>query len=165
MTSAWAFAGLFLGFLALAAYLDVLDLRIPNRLTAAMAVSGPVAILLAGPNVGAIAPAVLTGALVFAVGWGMFELGWLGGGDAKLATAASLWLGPAATLVFVFATALFGALLAALLLGLRQLQRHRPVLGGRWSERLLAERVAVPYAAAMAPAGVAAMLVRLTDFV
>lgn len=163
MTVSWIFIGLFVAFLVLAAYSDVTDLRIPNRLTGAMAVTGPAATMLAGPGAAAVPPALLTAAVVLAIGWGMFELGWLGGGDAKLAAAAALWLGPGATMAFVLVTALFGALLAALLLGLSRLERRRAAVGGRWHGRLLADRIAVPYAAAMAPAGVVAMLVRLTD--
>lgn len=151
------FAGLFLGFCLLAALYDVAELRIPNWLTGAMAIAAPLAVGLLGPGFSAVPIALLTGAVVLAVTWAMFEMNWLGGGDAKLAAAAALWLGPHASLVFVLATALFGAVLAASLLMLSRWGAARALIGGRWRERLEAEAISVPYAVAMAPAGAVAM--------
>ena len=163
MIEAWAFAGLFLGFLGWAAYGDVADLRIPNRLTLAMAATGPFAVWLLGPGASALPAAVLAGATTLIVTWTMFELGLLGGGDAKLAAAGALWLGPEATLVFVLATALFGAILAAGLLILSRSAAAQALVGLRWQERLGPEAVSVPYAVAMAPAGAVAMLTILSQ--
>ena len=163
MLTVWIFAGLFLAFLSLAALCDFAELRIPNRLTAAMAASGPVTLLLLVP--GAVPGALLTGLVVLGIGWAMFEMGWLGGGDAKLASAAALWLGAEATLVFVLATALFGAILAATLLILARWDAARSLVGGRWRARLEAESVSVPYAVAMAPAGAVALSVRLAGLI
>ena len=161
----WIFAGIFLGFLTIAALCDLANLRIPNRLTAAMAVAGPVALVLLGPGSGAVPAALLTGVVVLGISWAMFEMGWLGGGDAKLAAAASLWLGAEAMLVFVLATALFGAILAATLLVFGRWDTARALVGGRWHERLQAESISVPYAVAMAPAGAVALSVRLAGLI
>ncbi len=163
MIETWVFAGLFLGFLGWAAHGDIADLRIPNRLTLTMAATGPLAVWLLGPGAGALPAAFLTGATTLIVGWTMFELGLLGGGDAKLAAAAALWLGPGETLVFVLATALFGAVLAAGLLFLGRSAAARSLVGLRWQDRLGAKAVPVPYAAAMAPAGAVTMLTTLSQ--
>jgi prepilin peptidase CpaA len=163
MIEPWLFGTLFLGILVLAAHGDAADLRIPNRLTLAMAAAGPLAVWLLGPGPSALPAALLAGVVTLAVGWTMFELGWLGGGDAKLAAAAALWLGPEATLVFVLVTALFGAVLAASLLVLSRLLPAQALMGWRWRERLTAKSVSVPYAVAMAPAGAVAMLARLAQ--
>ena len=165
MAIAWIFAGLFLGFLSMAAIWDFAELRIPNRLAATMAVSGPVASWLLVPGGDAIKGVILTGAVVLGISWAMFERGWWGGGDAKLATAASLWLGAEATLVFMFATALFGAVLAVILLILVRWDSARALVGCRWSARLEAESVSVPYAVAMAPAGAVALSIRLVGLI
>ena len=156
------FAGLFLTFLFWAALSDLAELRIPNRLTAAMAAAAPFAIWLIGPGLGQVPAALLTGAVVLAVCWTMFEFGLMGGGDAKLACAAALWLGPDATLLFVVLTAVCGGFLA---IGLLAMQRWTPApsfVGERWRDRLQAESVPVPYAVAMAPAGLAAMFALLS---
>ena len=157
-----AFAGLFLIFLFWAALSDLAELRIPNRLTVAMAGTAPVAIWLVGPGAGQIPAALLTGLLVLAVCWTLFELGLMGGGDAKLACAVAIWLGPDATPLFVALTALCGALLAAGLLSMRRWMPEPSFVGARWRDRLKAESIPVPYAVAMAPAGLAAMFLLLS---
>ncbi len=157
------FAALFLGYLGLAAVRDFADLRIPNHLTFAMGATGPMAIWVLGPGAEAVPAAVLAGAFTLAAGWTLFELGLLGGGDAKLAASAALWLGPEATLVFVLVTALCGSMLGAALLLMSRWNSAQSLLGGRWRERLQAESIPVPYAAAMAPAGAVAMFALLSD--
>lgn len=165
MVTVWIFAGLFLGFLSLAAIRDLAELRIPNRLTATMAVSGLAASWLLLSQAGAVPGAILTGAIVLGISWAMFQMGWWGGGDAKLASAAALWLGAEATLVFVLATALFGAILAATLLILARWDTARSLVSCRWRARLEAESISVPYAVAMAPAGAVALSVRLAGLI
>ena len=163
MIEPWMFAAAFLSFLLLAARSDIMNLRIPNGLTLSMAVFALPAVWLIEASATALPMALLTGVATLVIAWSMFELGWLGGGDAKLAAAASLWLGPQAMLVFVLAAALFGAALAAILL---MLSRSRPalaVVGPRWQERLTADAISVPYAVAMAPAGAVAVFVRLSE--
>lgn len=161
MVAVGVFAAVFLGFLFAAAIGDVRSLRIPNALTASMAGLGPVAVWLAIPAEGAVVDALIAGAATLAVTWAMFEMGWLGGGDAKLAAAAALWLGGPATIAFALVTALFGAMLAALLLVLSRWDAAQATIGTNWSLRLRSGRISVPYAAAMAPAGFWAITVRL----
>ena len=163
MIETWIFSSFFLGFLAWAARDDVADLRIPNHLTLAMAITGPFAVWLLGPGADALPAAFLAGAVTLLVTWSLFELGLLGGGDAKLAAAAALWLGPEATLVFVLATALFGAVLAASLMSFSRSAAAQAVVGPRWRERLASEAISVPYAVAMAPAGAVALLTILSQ--
>ncbi len=62
---------------------------------------------------------LLAGAIVFAAGFAFFALGWLGGGDAKLAPGAVLWAGFDGLLPFVIAMTLAGGILAVVLLVLR----------------------------------------------
>ncbi len=157
MPADWIFAAAFMAFLAAAAWGDLRARRIPNALTGAMAALGPLAVLLAFPAEGALAGALLAGAVMLAVTWTMFELGWLGGGDAKLASAAALWLGGPATATFALATALFGAVLS---LGLLALSRRSAAAGPDGPAGARAA-VTVPYAVAMAPAGLVALDIRL----
>ena len=71
-----------------------------------------------------------------------FRLGILGGGDVKLLAAAALWLGAAALMPFLMATALAGGLLAVAFLAWALVRRDRG-------------RVALPYGIAIAAGGVA----------
>ena len=156
MTGPYLYATIFMGFLLLAARSDAADLRIPNRLVLVMALAAlPVGWLL-GIGLPMFA-AVITGAATLAVTWAMFEMGWLGGGDAKLAAATALWLGPPGMAIFVIATALFGAILAVALLCVSRWELARGAFGARWEARLTAEAISVPYALAMAPGGAVAM--------
>lgn len=156
MTGPYLYAAIFMGFLLLAARSDAADLRIPNRLVLVMALAAPPVGWLLGLDFPVLS-AVITGAATLAVTWAMFEMGWLGGGDAKLAAATALWIGPAGMTVFVIATALFGAILAVALLCLSRWELGRGAFGARWQARLAAEAISVPYALAMAPGGAVAM--------
>ncbi len=100
---------------------------------------------------------VAVGAAGLVIGMGMFAMGWIGGGDAKLFAAAALWLGWPAATTFLMATTLAGGGLAVLLLMLRtQLVRaHTPTLGG-WVDRLTTPGAPAPYGVAIACGALAA---------
>src|SRR5687768_12306866 len=49
----------------------------------------------------------------------LFSFGWIGGGDAKLTAAVTLWLGADHALVYLLYTALFGGVLTLALLQFR----------------------------------------------
>ena len=50
----------------------------------------------------------------------MFSLGWIGGGDAKLAAAAALWIGWGSLLDFGLSTAIYGGVLTVALMLMRK---------------------------------------------
>jgi hypothetical protein len=83
----------------------------------------------------------------------MFNLGWIGGGDAKLAAATAAWLGWAAILDYGLAAALFGGILTLIILGART--APLPAVFGRidWLARLHNANAGVPYGIALAAAG------------
>ena len=87
----------------------------------------------------------------------MFAFRWIGGGDAKLFAAAMLWLGWPALPTYFAATALSGAALAVLLLGLRS-TAVRPLVAAApaWLARLAEPGEAVPYGVAIATGALAA---------
>ena len=62
---------------------------------------------------------VLAAVIIFVVCFVLFALGWLGGGDAKLAPGAVLWVGYDGFLPFLIAMTLAGGILAIALLLLR----------------------------------------------
>ncbi len=140
-----------------AAVTDMASYTIPNRLNLALAAAYPVVALVLGrpPMEIGIALAIGAGALLAAMG--MFAAGWIGGGDAKLFAAASLWLGWPALATFLMATALVGGGLALLLLNVRAAWL-RPYLAGAppWLARLTTTGEAVPYGVAIAVGALAA---------
>lgn len=82
--------------------------RIPNRAILALAIGFPAAAVLQG-RTGLLLPHVLFALAALVALMGAFAAGICGGGDAKLLTAALLWIGPEGT--FVFALLLLGAVL------------------------------------------------------
>ena len=101
-----------------AALWDAVTLTIPNTLVLAV-----LALYLASWTVdfdlSGILFDLLAAVIVFAVGFVLFALGGLGGGDAKLAPGAVLWVGYDGFLEFVFAMTVAGGLLTIVLLLLR----------------------------------------------
>src|SRR6185295_3013176 len=76
---------------------------------------------------------------------------WIGGGDAKLMAAASMWLGLIGLGPFVFYTALAGGALALMLLAIRSAWVRPLAAGGPpWIDRLATPGGATPYGVAIA---------------
>ena len=154
-------AVLFLGLLALAAFWDAHALRIPNRVSGAVALLYPAYVLAAAPGVDWIG-GLIVAAIVFAIGTALFAAGTVGGGDVKLLAAAALWAGPSAILEFTLTAGVAGGVLAIVLGG-----RLRFALAlafdrvGNGAARDVALGGQVPYAIAIAFAGFAVIAPRL----
>ena len=89
---------------------------------------------------------------VFAVCFGLFVLGVMGGGDAKLLTAIALWFGWSQTLLeFLLLTAVFGMILTLGLIMARAYVILPPRLAQiGWLTHLLHPKTGVPYGLAIA---------------
>ena len=101
--------------LIIAAVSDVMSLRIPNWLTVLTALLFFPMAFLTGMPLAEFGMHILAGVILFFVGFGFFQFGLFGGGDAKLMAAAGLWFGTSQTLPFLFATALAGGILATVI--------------------------------------------------
>ncbi len=103
------------GLLLWAAYADFTRFVIPNAISIALVALYPVHVLTAPSEVFwpfAVAMAVV----VFLVGFFMFVLGAMGGGDVKLMSACMLWVGPLYLIEFIgvmLATSILLAIYAA----------------------------------------------------
>ncbi|GER07470.1 type 4 prepilin peptidase 1 [Iodidimonas muriae] len=98
--------------------------------------------------------------IVFAITATAFALGWMGGGDAKLIPAITLWAGPQHLVLFLLAMALAGGLVAATMLVLRKKSQNTPLgpTGGQdpaaaQDGSAAAYTPSVPYAVAIAIGG------------
>lgn len=139
--------------LAFAASSDLLTMRISNKLVLLM-VGGFVIIAMAvNLPLQQFAMHVLSAVLVLAVGFVFFALRWIGGGDAKLAAATTLWLGFGLTLPYLVYSAVLGGLLTLLILALRGLPLTPFLARYQWLERLHNPKSGVPYGIALAAAG------------
>ena len=152
--------GIFVGMLLLAAASDLARFRIPNVLSAGLAL---LFIAVALPRFGEIgwSSHVAAGALTLGGGFLLFLLRAIGAGDVKLFAASSLWLGLDLVPAHLVCTALLGlVLLGALLVGRGLASRIWPGTDGPPDRpqppRVLRRGMAVPYGVAIA--GSAALL-------
>ena len=145
--------GLFPAAMAFAAASDLLTMTISNRLSLALALGFFVVALLVGMPLADIGYHVLASAAVLAVCFSFFVMGWIGGGDAKLAAATALWLGFAHLPQYLFFAALIGGALTLLLLSHRRVPLPLPLANTPWIARLHSAGSGVPYGIALAAAG------------
>jgi prepilin peptidase CpaA len=141
---------LFPALMAFAAASDLLTMTIPNRISLALLAGFFIMAPLAGMGVHDILDHAGAGALVLAVAFGMFAMGWVGGGDAKLVAAAALWFGFEHLLPYLVFASLFGGVLTVALLQLRQWPLPYPLTTQGWINRLHDKQTGIPYGIALA---------------
>jgi prepilin peptidase CpaA len=150
--------------LAAAAAFDVGQRRVPNALVLPLAAGGVFAQWSAGgaseAALGAVAGACVLALLI--VPW---SLGALGGGDAKLAAATAIWLGPSRLLSFIVFVAVAGAPVALLARLSHRLSLRRLLVqaraGGDGLDDVRPPQETVPMAVAVLLGTYAALLWRL----
>lgn len=139
--------------MAFAASSDLLTMRISNKLVLLLAAGFVVAALIVEMPLQQFAMHVLCAFVVLVVSFTMFALRWIGGGDAKLAAATTLWLGFGLTLPYLAYTAILGGVLTLAILLLRRMPTPAFVSSMPWAARLLDPKQGIPYGVAMAVAG------------
>jgi prepilin peptidase CpaA len=143
--------------LAVAAGWDLASYAIPNFLQVALVASFLLFLPAAHVALPAIALHLLAGILGLGIGFALFALGYIGGGDAKLFGAVTLWLGFGDLLAYALAASIFGGFLTLTLLALRQWPLPARVAHQQWIGRLHARDAGIPYGVALA-AGAFAIL-------
>lgn len=125
------------------------DLRhyiIPNWLAGSLLALYPLAVWLSPSEVD-WPMAILGMIIMFAVGYGIFVMKWMGAGDIKLLTVCSLWVGWEHLLDYVFTVALLGGAFVILLyVGRKLLPRYT----SRPMPRVLRDGEPAPYGVAIA---------------
>jgi prepilin peptidase CpaA len=129
---------------------DLTTMTIPNWISLALVAGFVPAAFAVGLGPGQIALHFGFGVAALFVGVALFALNLLGGGDAKLIAAASLWLGLDAGLVFLLATAVTGGLFSLSLILARGSAGQLAGAGPPWLERLLEPKGDIPYGVAIA---------------
>jgi prepilin peptidase CpaA len=143
---------LFPALMVLAASSDLLTMTISNRLSLALAGSFFPLTIVIGMSLPAIGMHLAAAALVLAVCFGFFSMGWMGGGDAKLAAVTTLWFGFDYLLDYLIYAALFGGALTLLLIQFRKLPLPEALARQSWILRLHETGGGVPYGIALAAA-------------
>jgi prepilin peptidase CpaA len=141
---------LFPALMAFAAASDLFTMTISNRVSLALAAGFLALALVSGMGLTDILSHLGAGAAVLVVAFGCFAMGWVGGGDAKVAASAALWFGFAHLMNYLVYASLFGGALTLLLLQFRQWPLPYPFAGQAWLLKLHAKESGIPYGIALA---------------
>jgi prepilin peptidase CpaA len=143
---------LFPAAMAFAASSDLLTMTISNRLTLALAGGFAALAVVTGMSLQEVGLHLAAGGIVLAVAFGCFAMGWIGGGDAKLAAATALWFGFEHLMHYLLYASLFGGVLTVLLIQFRTLPLPAALARQPWIMRLHEKGAGVPYGIALAAA-------------
>jgi prepilin peptidase CpaA len=139
--------------IAWAAISDLTTMTIPNKISLVLVI----AFLALAPATGMgwqdIGLHLAAAAIVLAVSFTFFALGWIGGGDAKFCAAVALWVGWGSLLEYLLMATLLGGALTLIILSYRRAVLPAFVTRQPWLLRLHDEKVGVPYGVALAAAG------------
>jgi len=132
---------------------DFVTMKIPNWISVVLiGAFFPIAFLVGLP----FQEILLSVGLAFGVllaGFILFALRVIGGGDAKILAAASLWVGLSGMLHFLLYVALAGGVLSVALIVSRKWFPYLPVAGvPQWLSRLMEPEGDIPYGVAIATA-------------
>jgi prepilin peptidase CpaA len=136
--------------LAAAAGWDIASFTIPNFLNLALMAAFAVFAFSAGLSFSAIGWHLVAGVIALAIGFGLFALGHIGGGDAKLFAVVVLWLGLRDLLPYALLASVLGGALALSLIILRQWPLPAFLARFGWIVKLHDSQAGVPYGVALA---------------
>ena len=141
---------LFPALMAFAAASDLFTMTISNRVSLMLAGGFLVLAALTGMPLQQVMLHFAAGLVVLVVAFGCFAMGWVGGGDAKVVSAAALWFGFSHLLEYLLYASLFGGALTLLLLQFRQWPLPYSLGGQQWLLRLHDKQSGIPYGIALA---------------
>ncbi|HWM60787.1 MAG TPA: prepilin peptidase [Rhizomicrobium sp.] len=136
--------------LAIAAGWDIASFTIPNFLSLALLAAFALFAVAAGLTLTSIGWHLLAGLLGLSIGFTLFALGYIGGGDAKLFAAVVLWLGFKDLLPYALLASLFGGVLTLGIVLLRRCPLPDVLARQGWIVKLHDARSGVPYGVALA---------------
>jgi prepilin peptidase CpaA len=136
--------------LAAAAVSDLLTMTISNRISILLIAGFFFMAGIVGLPWNVIGLHVVCGLGMLALTFTMFAMRWMGGGDAKLASATALWFGFGGLLDFAIFTAIAGGLLTFGLLKAREYPLPRFASEWPWLQRLHNPVSGIPYGIALA---------------
>ena len=136
--------------LAAAAIWDLASFTIPNYLSLALIALFGAFALATGLSATAAGLHVLIGLVALAIGFAMFALNYIGGGDAKLFAGVALWLGPHDLVAYSLVATILGGVLTLTLLAIRRLPLPAGLARQGWILKLHDSRSGIPYGVALA---------------
>jgi len=143
---------LFPALMAFAASSDLITMTISNRISLVLIASFFVLALMWNMPLAEIGMHAGAAATVLVVAFIFFARGWIGGGDAKLAAAAALWLGFDQLLNSLLFASLLGGLLTLAIMRFRLMTLPPALANQEWVNRLHRMDSGIPYGIALAVA-------------
>lgn len=141
---------LFPALIAFAAVSDLMTMTISNKVSLLLVAGFLVLAAASGMALNDILLHLSAGLAVLAVTFACFAFGWIGGGDAKVAAASSVWFGFAFLANYFAYAAAFGGILTLLLLLFRRWPIPYALIGQSWLLRLHHNESGIPYGVALA---------------
>jgi prepilin peptidase CpaA len=141
---------LFPALMAFAAASDLFTMTISNRVSLALVAGFLVLAPLSGMSMTDLLLHLGAGATLLVIAFTCFAFGWIGGGDAKVASAAALWFGFAHLMNYLLYASIFGGVLTLALMQFRQWPLPYMLAGQPWLAQLHAKDSGVPYGIALA---------------
>jgi prepilin peptidase CpaA len=143
---------LFPALMAFAASSDLFTMTISNKVSLALVACFFILALAIGMSPREMGMHAGAAAIVLVVAFVFFTQGWIGGGDAKLAAAASLWFGFDHLLQYLVDAAMLGGALTLLMINFRMFPLPGAMQRWAWLTRLHEKNAGVPYGIALAAA-------------
>jgi len=138
--------------LAVAAGWDIASFTIPNFLTLALLGAFVVFAFAAGLSFTVIGWHLLAGILGLLIGFTLFAIGHVGGGDAKLFAVMVLWLGLKDLMPYAMIASVLGGVLALGLILMRSWPLPAFLARQAWVMKLHDSKAGIPYGVALAAA-------------
>ncbi|MBL1257081.1 prepilin peptidase [Methylocystis sp. Sn-Cys] len=136
-----------------AAFSDLFTMTIPNRVSLILIVVYFALAAYIPLSWNVIVTHVSCGLAVLALTFVLFQRGWVGGGDAKLASATALWLGWENLLDYGLVASIAGGALTLVIMMMRWNELPSRLLSVKFIARLAEKTNGVPYGIALAIAG------------
>ncbi len=136
-----------------AALADLFTMTIPNRVSLVLIAAYLLLALYLRLPLATVGLHLSCGLAMLALTFTMFQMGWIGGGDAKLAAATALWLGWPSLFEYGLAASLIGGALTIAILALRHYELPEKLLSVGFIAKLAEKNGGVPYGIALALAG------------
>lgn len=143
----------FPALMVFSAFSDLFTMTIPNRVSAILVLVFFALALYLQLSWQTIGLHVSCGLATLALTFIMFQFGWVGGGDAKLASATALWLGWEHLLDYGVIASIAGGVLTVAIVAMRFKELPPRLLSIKFIARLAEKSGGVPYGIALAIAG------------
>jgi prepilin peptidase CpaA len=140
----------FPALMAFAAASDLFTMTISNRVSLLLVAGFVILAVAGGMTTTEFAWHLAAAGTLLSATFAMFAMGWIGGGDAKLAATIALWLGFDQLLIFLIYASVFGGALTLFIIQFRIWPLPYALGSQPWIQRLHGQDNGVPYGIALA---------------